>query len=407
MSACAVPVAGRPDVPADPVPFGLFVLKVASRCNLNCDYCYMYNKADSSWRNKPAIMSEETFDATLLRIRRHCAATGQRSVRLAFHGGEPTMVGPARFDAWCTRARSMLADVEDVGLGIQTNGTRIDAVWAEVFARNDVRVGVSVDGVRDEHDRHRVDHRGRGSYDSIVRGLGELGAAGVTWGVLSVIEPGRDPLSTHRHIAGLGADFVNYLWPDHTHDTIAGVRARFGRTPVADYLIPLFDQWLESGGAGPHVPEFWNVARLVLGGRSAHENYGNEPSRYVFVETDGAIEGLDVLRICGEGMGHTGLDVLSSDFAELAASGSLSAAIIMRGLPLPSGCASCVERTTCAGGYVPHRYSRAHGFDSPSVWCADILELFAHARARMGVTAAETARRRDERARRIAAVARG
>ena len=33
-----------------------FVLKVVSRCNLNCSYCYVYNKGDSTWRTRPVLM---------------------------------------------------------------------------------------------------------------------------------------------------------------------------------------------------------------------------------------------------------------------------------------------------------------------------------------------------------------
>src|ERR1043166_2879062 len=33
-----------------PTPFREFVLKVHSRCNLTCDYCYIYEMADQSWR---------------------------------------------------------------------------------------------------------------------------------------------------------------------------------------------------------------------------------------------------------------------------------------------------------------------------------------------------------------------
>ena len=36
-----------------------FLLKVASRCNLSCDYCYMYEHADQSWRNQPHMFSSE------------------------------------------------------------------------------------------------------------------------------------------------------------------------------------------------------------------------------------------------------------------------------------------------------------------------------------------------------------
>src|SRR6201996_5087408 len=80
------------------------ILKVASRCNLNCSYCYVYNMADSSWKQRPALMSNEVFEAAIERSRQQCRATGQEQLRIAFHGGEPCLMGPERFDAWCTRA---------------------------------------------------------------------------------------------------------------------------------------------------------------------------------------------------------------------------------------------------------------------------------------------------------------
>ena len=42
-----------------PHPCKTFVVKVVSRCNLNCSYCYMYNLQDRTWRNQPGIMSAE------------------------------------------------------------------------------------------------------------------------------------------------------------------------------------------------------------------------------------------------------------------------------------------------------------------------------------------------------------
>ena len=67
----------------------------------------------------------------------------------------------------------------------------------------------------------------------------------------------------------------------------------------------------------------------------------------------------------------------------------------LHGPSLPAACRGCVERDTCGGGYLPHRYSRDRGFDNPSVWCADLLRLFGHIRGRMAVDPAETAMRRQ------------
>jgi uncharacterized protein len=234
-----------------------------------------------------------------------------------------------------------------------------------------------------------------------MRGLQSLRAAGIPWGVLAVIQPGVDPLPIHREFATLSPQSISYLWPDYTHDTIGNLRERFGPTPAADFIVPLYDEWLSSYPAGPHIQDFWNVTRLVLGGDSVVETFGNDPSNYAFVETDGEIEGLDVLKICEEGMGKTGLNVLCSDFSELGASRSFAARVIMDGLPLPTACRVCPEQLTCAGGYLPHRYSRHNSFDNPSVWCADILEFFRHVRSTLGISSAETDRRRSALARRV------
>ena len=136
------------------------------------------------------------------------------------------------------------------------------------------------------------------------------------------------------------------------------------------------------------------MARVILGGVSKQDLLGNHPLRFVFVETDGAIEALDVLRVCQPGITSTGLNVLRDDFRQIADVSPLHRSTIFTGMPLPTKCQGCVERDTCGGGYLPHRYSQRRAFDNPSVWCADLLRLFGHIRRRLDVDAEETALRR-------------
>jgi uncharacterized protein len=114
----------------------------------------------------------------------------------------------------------------------------------------------------------------------------------------------------------------------------------------------------------------------------------------VFVEADGDIEGLDFLRVCGDGAAAVGLSVLRDDFEHIATASELHGRAIFEGLRLPSACVDCPERETCGGGCLPHRFSMERGFDNPSIWCADILQLFGEMRALLAVSVAETASRR-------------
>ena len=372
-----------------------YIIKVASRCNLNCSYCYVYNQADTSWRDTPAVMSRETFGATLERIWRHCVLSGQEEVMISFHGGEPTLVGTERFAWMCALARRRLGEVARVKLAMQTNGTRLDREWIHALKEHDVQVGVSLDGPEEVNDASRVDRRGRGSHHAVVRGIALLQEAGIPFGILSVVQPGADPLRTHRHFLELGIESISYLWPAETHDTAAPIKERYGPTPCADFLIPIFDEWWFERSADRSVREFWNLGRLVMGGSSELDNIGNPQLHFVSLDTDGSIHGPEFLRSCADGLSAMNLNVHDHDFCEIATASPFHAQIL-DGLPLPTGCRLCPERETCAGGHLPNRYSTARRFDNPSVWCADLLALFAHVRMRLGVSVEDTRHRRRE-----------
>ncbi|MBO0800044.1 MAG: 4Fe-4S cluster-binding domain-containing protein, partial [Blastocatellia bacterium] len=76
-----------------PLPFREFIVKVHSRCDLACDYCYMYEMADQSWRDQPRAMPVEIAEATARRIGEHASTHGLRDVTLILHGGEPLLAG--------------------------------------------------------------------------------------------------------------------------------------------------------------------------------------------------------------------------------------------------------------------------------------------------------------------------
>jgi uncharacterized protein len=387
------------DVAADGLAsprLGEFILKVASRCNLDCTYCYVYNKGDSTWKRQPKIMARPVFDAALNRIAHHCDQTGQSRVVLVFHGGEPCLIGVDRFREFCEAALQTLGTRANVALAIQTNGTLLSSDWAKAFRDYRVEVGVSMDGPKVLHDQHRITKSGRGSYEAVRRGVATLSEHDVPFHILAVIPLGHEPLPIHRHFLSLGCESIAYLLPAYTWDSVGPVREEHGPTPCADFLIPVFDDWWFNGTLDVRVREFWSMARLVLGGTSTVDAFGNHPMPFLTIETDGEVHGLDKLRICQDGLTGTGMTVLESDFSQIINAAGSPNAEVLAGTTLPDGCRACPERETCGGGYLPHRYSRSRGFNNPSVWCADLLALFTHVRKRLGVSHAETAARRGE-----------
>jgi uncharacterized protein len=359
------------------------ILKLAARCNLNCSYCYVYNHEDKSYRARPKFLSEELFEHTLAAIGRYCERRDGHRMGIMFHGGEPTLIGARRFDRLAQRAKEALGE-RLAGLAIQTNGMFIDDDWLEVLARHEVSVGVSLDGPAQIHDLVRVDHRGRGSHAATVAGLRRLQHAQLGVFVLTVVNPGQSGLRTYRYFRELGIEDMDFLLPDVSHDNKQRWYGQLGPTPVADYLLPIFDRWMEEDRPEVKVRLFVGLLRAMLGGSGETDGFGNPKMGYLIVETDGSIEALDALRVCDAGIQRSGLNVREHGFDDLAAGLPLVHQLVHEGIALPAACRGCAEREICGGGYLPHRYARARGFDNPSVWCADILKLLEHMRRAVG-----------------------
>jgi uncharacterized protein len=73
------------------------LLKVVSRCNINCQYCYVYNMGDLSWAQMPKQMSSATIMAVANALD-GLAKVQSRRFAVVLHGGEPLMLGPAGLD---------------------------------------------------------------------------------------------------------------------------------------------------------------------------------------------------------------------------------------------------------------------------------------------------------------------
>jgi uncharacterized protein len=355
------------------------VVKVAERCNLNCSYCYMYNHADQSYLRRPAFMSDEIFAQLLVRIYEYCDRRPKHRMSLVFHGGEPMLMGTERFRRFTNLARERLGEKLD-SLQLQSNATLVDDDWIKTLHELEVTVGVSMDGPPEIHDMFRVDHAGKGSHASVLKGLQRLQENGLVSGVLCVVNPAHSGAGIYCYFRSLGITHMNFLFPDATHDVKQKLYGGYGKTPVADYLIPVFDEWVNEDDPEVRVFCFEDMMRAILGGKTCSDLIGNSRANYLVIDTDGSIQALDALKVCWEGTPESGLNLFDHGFDDLHNGRPLLHRVVHEGIPMSATCEACHERTTCGGGYLPHRYSRHNGFDNPSIWCEDLLTLFAYVR---------------------------
>jgi uncharacterized protein len=371
-----------------PRPFRDFVLKVHQRCNLACTYCYVYEAADQSWRDRPALMPGNVVRAAAGRIAEHARAHDLSSVRLILHGGEPLLAGRDRLRSMIDTLRSALPASCHAEFGMQTNGTLLDEDM--LGALPDVRIGVSLDGPPAANDRRRPTVNGRGSSAAADRALTLLGSPehrASYAGLLCTVDPTTDPADCWETLLSYRPPAVDFLLPHaNWQHPPAGRPGSF--TPYADWLITVFDRWYDTGRQETRVRLFESIVDLILGGTSTSEQVGLSPVAVAVVESDGAIEQEDALKSAYPGACATGLSVLTDPFdAALDHPGVVARQI---GLAALSGaCLTCPVHRVCGGGHYVHRYRPTDGFRNPSVYCADLRTLITHIHRRVAGSLAQ------------------
>jgi uncharacterized protein len=361
-----------------PTPFHEFVLKVHQRCNLACDYCYVYESADQSWRDRPKLMPARVRQAAVQGIGQHVRDHGLTRASVILHGGEPLLAGPGRLTALATELRNALPESCHLSVGMQTNGVLLTSAVLEQLAAARIRIGVSIDGMPENHDRHRRLRNGTGSHAAVERALRLL--AGPAFrdtyaGLLCTVDVGADPVATFEALLRHEPPSIDLLLPHANWDNPPP-------GPHAGWLVAVFDRWYDAPRRETRVRLFEEIMSLLLGGASRSEQAGLSPVAVAVVESDGDIELVDSLKSTYPGAGATGLSVLRDPFdAALAHPGVVARQIGERALG--DECGGCGIRRVCGGGHYAHRYRSGDGFRNPTVYCADMQVLIGHISRRM------------------------
>lgn len=392
------------DVPAmvaagfEPHPLRDFVLKIHQRCNLACDYCYVYTMDDQTWRDRPPVMPAAIWRCTAARISEHVRAHGLSEVRVILHGGEPLLAGRERLSTLIADLKAALAGHCTLRIAVQTNGVLLDEAMLDLFRAEDVRVGVSLDGPAAANDRHRRFANGRGSAASVERALGRLTTdeyRPVFAGILCTVDPATDPVGTYEALLRHRPPLIDFLLP-HANWVRPPVRPPgSGVTAYGDWLVAVFDRWYDAPRQETRIRILEEIVSLVLGGASRSEHVGLSPVTVAVVESDGTIEQVDSLKSAYPGACATGLNVTTDPFDRALGHPGI-AARQLGSAALGEDCRGCAIHRVCGGGHYPHRYAIGTGFRNRSVYCADLTRIITHVQHRITADLAER-RRAPER----------
>jgi uncharacterized protein len=199
-------------------------------CNLGCSYCF--EREMLGFRRMPPDVAKAAIDLLI-------AYSGKSpTVRITHFGGEPLM----NFEAIQVATEYAIEEAAKAGKTVDfdmtSNGTLFTDQYLTYCRSRKIKILLSIDGLKASNDRYRLDKRGRGTFDRVVKGLALLRQYQDWIGVKMTVMP-ANAASLLTDVIGLRALGVNQFIIGHATgvEWQPGKMAEFGRSlrQVADW----------------------------------------------------------------------------------------------------------------------------------------------------------------------------
>jgi len=352
------------------------ILKVTSNCNLNCSYCYVYNKGDLSHEKEPNYIDIETLEKLFEKLNAYAKEANVKRMLIILHGGEPLILKKDFYTKLVSISKKYSDNVL-FDFALQTNATLLNDEWSEFFMKINIKVGISLDGT-EEGSKKRVFKNGDFTYQKTVEGLKTYQNYNPNVGILSVVNTETSPKLVYENIKNLKLTHASFLFLDENYDTFKSLP----KNEVSSWLIELFDLWFnDSDKSRPYrILPFNIIIDKVIGIENAgNELLGQSKNSVIVIKTNGDIDLVDTLKVCGDGFTKTGLNIETNGISDIFKNKYFKLYYNSHSDEfLCNQCKSCEIKEICGGGYLPHRFSRKNGFDNPSVYCNDLKLIIKH-----------------------------
>jgi uncharacterized protein len=172
-----------------------FYFHMTDACNFRCTYCYA--RAEGKGKSMSVDMAKAIIDKLLAEI-------PHDYMYIEFHGGEPLLLKrdlAAIVDYGRRKAFSMSRRID---FSVQTNGSLIDDEVIEWALRNEIKIGISIDGAPEVHDRYRIDADGKGTFARVWKAITRAEDKGLRCGFIGVVHESDDYLRAYEFFVSRG-----------------------------------------------------------------------------------------------------------------------------------------------------------------------------------------------------------
>lgn len=260
----------------------LVVLQPTTFCNINCQYCYLPDRARTKRMSIEVLrrVASEVFSSDLI----------EEPFVFLWHLGEPLAVPPAYYEeAFAAIASINRTYQRPYVFAFQTNATLLNEQWIDLLQRHRVKLGISVDGPAFIHDRQRITRSGKGTHAAVLRGIRLLQEHTIPFSVISVLTDfSLDyPDEYFTFFRDQGIDEVGF-----NIDEIEGIHisTSFNQSQAIDRYKCFLRRLLELNdqhGRAIKLREVWTNLRTLTLGSTEPYNTTNKPLRILNIDANG------------------------------------------------------------------------------------------------------------------------
>lgn len=388
-------------------------------CNLGCSYCYYLEKERLFPPGERFRMADDLLEKF---VRDYIGSQRTPEVTFAWQGGEPTLLGLPFFERVVELQRRH-AGGKRIANALQTNGTLLDDAWCAFFRRHGFLVGLSVDGPRELHDAHRLDKRGRPTWERVMAGLALLKKHRVEFNTLTVVNRrnSRHALAVYRFLREHGSGFMQFIplverrpqagAGEKEPNGDCGSRALRPQAPVrltfapppefgsradcvapaeaetavseetvrpeewGEFLCAIFEEWVRRDVGRVFVQHFDMALGQWMGQGSALCVFAETCGRALALEHNGDVFACDHYVYPRWRLGN----LAETPLAELVDSPAQREFAAAKQTALPRQCRECAVKFACQGECPKHRFVlTADGEPGLSYLCSGYRRFFTH-----------------------------
>lgn len=327
-------------------PVNVLIKPASSACNMRCSYCFYRDVSCNREEEFQGMLSPQTMEAVVSGAMEYA----EGSCSFLFQGGEPTLAGLDFYRQVVSLVERYAKPGVAISYAIQTNGYRLDEAWCSFFKEHQFLVGVSLDGPADLHNLNRPDAAGKNTFNQVMRSIALLRRFGVEYSILCVLT-GRCARSidrVYRFFRKQGFDHLQFIPCLEPLGQERGKESyHLSVEEYGDFLIRLFDLWLEDLRRGEYVSvrHLDNWLRILLGGEPESCGMRGACAIQFVVEGDGGVYPCDFYVLDELRLGTVGVD----SFAQMAQSPAAQR-FLQCSRPLPQACVRCPWYSLCRNG---------------------------------------------------------